>query len=83
MDGNVVSATATKLTKYKDLAIEKQKCWNTQEVQVTPVVMGAFGTVLNCYFTNLSHIPNARHNVIQKTVLLHSANMLCHVLSKE
>ena len=83
MDCNVVSATAHKLTKYKDLSIETQKCWNTSEITVVPIVMGDLGTVLHSFFTNLEKIPNAWLNVIQKTVLLHTSNILRHVLSKE
>ena len=83
MDHNIVNATAHKLTKYKDLAIEIQRCWNTKEVTVIPIVMGALGLVLHSFSTNLARISNARTNVIQKTVLLHSANILRHILSKE
>ena len=44
---NMVSKTAEKLCKYKDLEIEIQKLWNLAEVQTIPIVVGALGTILN------------------------------------
>jgi len=81
-DTNIVEKTAEKLIKYKDLEIEIQKCWNLKETSTVPVIIGALGTVSTDhkqYLKNLSE--NINPNVVQKTALLGTANILQNVLS--
>ena len=79
---NIVLKTAEKLVKYKDLEIEIQKCWNLKEISTVPVVVGALGTVSTDhkqYLKTLSKHINP--NVVQKTAMLGTANILRGVLS--
>ena len=81
-DMNIVLKTAEKLVKYKDLEIEIQKCWNLKEISTVPVVVGALGTVSTDhkqYLKTLSKHINP--NVVQKTAMLGTANILRGVLS--
>ena len=81
-DTNIVTKTAEKLMKYRDLEIEIQKCWDLKEVTTIPVVIGALGTVstdFTKYLKTLSKHINP--NVIQKTALLGTANIIRSVLS--
>ena len=81
-DTNIVEKTAEKLTKYKDLEIELQKCWNLKETQTVPIIIGALGTVSNDHIQYLKTL--SKHidpNVIQKTAMLGTANILRSVLS--
>jgi hypothetical protein len=43
-DRNVIKKEAEKILKYKDLIIEVQCTWNVK-AQVTPVIIGATGTI--------------------------------------
>ena len=84
MDTNIIMRTADKLTKYRDLEIEIQKCWNLTKVETIPVVIGALGTVcdnLHLHVKNVSE--EARVQVIQKTALLGTAHILRNFLKKE
>ena len=79
---NVVSKTAEKLCKYKDLEIEIQKLWNLRETRTIPIIVGALGTTLNGlskYAEQISEEINIK--IIQKTALLGSAHILRNVLS--
>ena len=81
-DTNIVEKTAEKLIKYRDLEIEIQKCWNLKETSTVPVIIGALGTVSTDhtqYLKNLSE--NINPDVVQKTALLGTANILRSVLS--
>ena len=42
---NIMKKEAEKITKYWDLEIELQKCWNLKKVRTIPVVIGALGSV--------------------------------------
>jgi len=80
---NIVRKVAEKLTKYRELEIELQKCWNLTEIKTVPVVCGALGTVgtsINKYLNMIS--PHVQFGVIQKTALLGTAHILRNVLSK-
>ena len=79
---NVVTKTADKLCKYKELEIEIQKLWNLVEVRTIPIIIGALGTALNglCKYSNLIS-ENIDTRTIQKTALLGSAHILRNVLS--
>jgi hypothetical protein len=79
---NVTKKTAEKITKYRDLEIELQKCWNLKEVQTIPVVIGALGTVL-CGIGRYLRIisPNVKFDVCQRTALLGTAHILRNFLT--
>ena len=81
---NIVRKVAEKLTKYRELEIELQKCWNLKEVKTVPVVCGALGTVGNSITKYLNMIStHIQFRVIQKTALLGTAHILRNVLTKE
>ena len=63
---NIVKKEAEKVTKYRDLEIELQKCWNLKKVRTIPIVIGALGSVtrgIDGYIEKIS--PNISFNVIQ------------------
>ena len=79
---NIVRKNAEKITKYRELGIELQKCWNLTEVKTIPVICGALGTVggnIEIYLKMIS--PQIKFNVIQKTVLLGTAHILRNFLT--
>ena len=81
-DTNIVKKTAEKLMKYRDLEIEIQKSWNLKEVSTIPVIIGALGTVSTDFTQYLKILSkHINPNVIQKTALLGTANILRSVLS--
>lgn len=80
---NVTRKEAEKNTKYRDLSIELQKCWNLKRIHTTPVVIGALGTVMKStkkYIESIS--TNILFDVIQKTTLLNTAHTLRNFLTK-
>ena len=81
---NIVRKVAEKLTKYRELEIELQKCWNLKEVKTVPVVCGALGTAVLSTAKYLDMISkHIQFRVIQKTALLGTAHILRNVLTKE
>ena len=81
---NIVRKEAEKITKYRDLEIELQKCWNLRKVSTTPVVIGALGTVtkgIEKYIRKIS--PNISLDIIQKTALLKTARILRNFLNND
>ena len=67
---NIMKKEAEKITKYRDLEIELQKCWNLRKIQTSPVVVGALGSVtrgVDDYKKRIS--PNISFGIIQWTVL--------------
>ena len=74
---NVVSKTAEKIVKYRNLEIEIQKCWNLTKVSTVPIIIGALGTVCQDIMTYIKAISkNIEFSVIQKTALLGTAHIL-------
>ena len=69
-DRNVIKKGAEKILKYKDLTIEIQRMWNVK-TKVTPVIIGATGTISNTFRKYVSNIPR-KHEVkeLQKTAIL-------------
>jgi hypothetical protein len=53
---NVIKTEAEKILKYKDLIIEIQLMWNVK-TKVTPVIIGATGTISKSFRKYLSSIP--------------------------
>ena len=81
-DTNIVNKTAEKLMKYRDLEIEVQKCWDLKEISTVPVIVGALGTVSTDFKQYLKILSkNINPNIVQKTALLGTANILRSVLS--
>ena len=79
---NVVKKEAEKITKYRDLEIEIQKCWNLKKVRTIPVVVGALGAVCNGITEYLKAISkNLIFDVIQRTALLGTAHILRNFLT--
>ncbi|GFG31022.1 hypothetical protein Cfor_05295 [Coptotermes formosanus] len=79
-DRNVVKKEAEKILKYKDLIIEIQRMWNVK-TQVTPVIIGATGTISKSFRKYLSSVPG-KHDTkeLQKTAVLGTAHTLREVL---
>jgi hypothetical protein len=78
---SVIKQEAEKIVKYKDLIrIEIQCMWNVKTM-VTPVIIGATGTISKSFRKYLSSIPR-KHNIkeLQKTAILGKANILQKVL---
>jgi len=61
-DRNVIKKEAEKTLKYKVLLIEMQRMWNKK---VTPVIIGATGTISKHSEKDLSNIPGK--NGIEET----------------
>lgn len=78
----MIRKTTENLMKYRNLQIEIQKCQNLKEVSTFPVVIGALGTVSTDFTQYLKIFSKyINPNVIQKTALLGTANILRSVLS--
>ena len=81
---NIVRKTAEKITKYRELEIELQKCWNLTSVKTIPVICGALGTAggnTSNYLKSIS--PQIQFRIIQKTALIGTAHILRNVLTKQ
>jgi hypothetical protein len=79
-DRNVIKKETEKILKYKDLIIKTQRMWNVK-TRVTPVIIGATGTISNSFRKYLSNIP-VKHDIkeLQKTAILGTAHTLRKVL---
>jgi hypothetical protein len=76
----VIKTEAEKILKYKDPISEIQRTWNIK-TQVTPVIIGATGTISKSFRKYLSSIPG-KHDIkeLQKTAILGTAHTLRKVL---
>jgi hypothetical protein len=76
----VIKKEAEKILKYKDLILEVQYMWNVK-TELTPVIIGATGTISKSFRKYLSSIPG-KHKVkeLQKTAILGTAHILRKVL---
>ena len=76
----MIKKEGEKILKYKDLTIEIQRMWNVK-TKVTPVIIGATGTISKSLRKYVSNIPG-KHEVkeLQKTALLGTAHILRKVL---
>jgi hypothetical protein len=79
-DRNVIKKETEKILKYKDLIIEIQLMWNVK-TKVTPVIIGATGTISKSFRKYLSSVPG-KHGIkeLQKTAILGTAHILRKVL---
>jgi hypothetical protein len=79
-DRNLIKEEAEKILKYKDIIIETQRMWNVK-TKVTPVIIGATGTISKSFTKYLSSIPG-KHDIkeLQKTAILGTTHTLRKVL---
>jgi hypothetical protein len=79
-DRNVIKKEVVKILKYKDLIIEMQHRWDVK-TKVTPVIIGATGTISKSFRKYLRSIPG-KHDIkaLQKTPILGTACILRKVL---
>jgi hypothetical protein len=79
-DRNVIKKEAKKILKYKDLITEIQRMWNVK-TKVTPVIIGATGTISKSFRKYFSSTPG-KHDLkkLQKTAILGTADILRKVL---
>jgi hypothetical protein len=73
-DRNVLKKEAEKILKCKDLTTEIQRMWNVK-TKVTPVIIGATGTISKSFRKYLSSVPG-KHDIkeLQKTAVLGTAH---------
>jgi hypothetical protein len=76
----VIKKEAEEILKYKDLTTEIRRMWNVK-TKVTPVKIGATGTISKSFRKYLSSIPG-KHDIkeLQKTAVLGTAHTLREVL---
>jgi hypothetical protein len=79
-DRNVIKKVGENFPKYKDLIIEIQHMWNVK-TKVTPVTIGATGTISKSFRKYLSSI-KGKHDIkeLHKTAILGTAHILREVL---
>ena len=80
-DTRIEEKEIEKITKYQDLKIEIQRCWQTKTT-VVPIVVGALGAMPKGLTENLKKLgcENLHPGLIQKSVLLGTAHILRKVL---
>ena len=79
-DHRIKQKECEKKDKYLDLARELKKLWNMQ-VTITPIVIGAFGTVTKGLLKGLEDLEvGGQVETIQMTALLRTARILRRVL---
>jgi hypothetical protein len=73
-DRSIFKKEAEKILKYKDLKIEIQRKWNVK-TKVTPVMIGATGTISKSFRKYLSSVPG-KHDIkeLQKTAVRGTAH---------
>jgi hypothetical protein len=73
-DRNVMKKEAEKILKYKDFTTEIQRMWKVK-TKVTPVTIGATGTISKSFRKYLSSVPG-KHDIkeLQKTAVLGTAH---------
>jgi hypothetical protein len=76
----VIKKEVEKIPKYKDLITEVQRMWNVK-TKLTPVIIGATGTISKSFRKYLSSVPG-QHDIkeLQKTAVLGTAHTLREVL---
>ena len=81
-DTNIVNKCAEKIRKYKPLENQLRKCWNLKFIQTVPIIIGALGTVTSITIELIDCItPQLNFNIMQKTVLIGTQNILRNFLS--
>jgi hypothetical protein len=79
-DINVIKKEAENILKCRELVTEIQRMWNVK-TKVTPVIIGATGTISKSFGKYLSSIPG-KHEIkeLQKTAILGRTHILRKVL---
>jgi hypothetical protein len=79
-DRNAIKKEAGKILKYKDLITEIQRTWKVK-TKVTPVIIGATGTISKSFRKYLSSILG-KHEVkeLWETAILGTTHILLRVL---
>ena len=81
-DSRVKDKEQEKIEKYEQLKEEIARLWNMKKVTVIPVVIGALGCISNCFESYMEKIGvEVKLQVVQKTALLGTANILRKTLS--
>ena len=78
VDNNLILKRNEKLDNYSELRLEKARMWNKEKL-IVPVIIGALGPIPNHLQCNLNKL--GMSFLIQKSVLLGTANTLRKVLS--
>jgi hypothetical protein len=79
-DRNVMKEGAENILKYEDLTTEMQHVWNVKK-KVTPVIIGATGTISKSFRKYLSNVPGKIDiKELQKTAILGTVHVLREVL---
>ena len=80
-DFNVARKEVRKINKYQDLLIEIQRLWNVR-ADVIPIVIGTLGALSPKFNDRLRKLGvHLKPYVLQKSVLLQTARLLCPTLS--
>ena len=81
-DSRLKDKEQEKNEKYEQLKEEIARLWNMKKVTGIPVVIGALGCISNCFGSYMEKIgAEVKLQVVQKTVLLGTANILRKTLS--
>eukprot|EP00957_Ditylum_brightwellii_P182143 13877680-Ditylum_brightwellii.AAC.1 len=81
-DTNVVSKTAEKIKKYRDLDIALKKNWKAGKIQTIPIVVGVFGSICKISLYYLQQVSKHIYSdVVQKTAVLRTTHMIHHILT--
>ena len=77
-DTNIQQKYNEKIQKYTDLAIEIQRIWNQQKVQIIPLIVSATGITPSSFTQNLTtlDLPHTLHKNFQKSVIIKTAHGL-------
>ena len=78
VDNNLILKRNEKLDNYSELRLEKARMWDKEKL-IVPVIIGALGSIPNHLQCNLNKL--GMSFLIQKSVLLGTANTLRKVLS--
>ena len=81
MSSRVLEKEDEKVERYTDMTIEIKTLWKMKSVKITPVVIGALGTVSNNLDKHLKQISSTiTMEMIQKSVLFKTPRILRPVL---
>lgn len=77
-DTNVIKKEQEKVTKYIPLAVEIKEVWKQNKVVVVPIVISTTGITSVNFIQNLNRIgiPSNIHSIIQKAIILKTANIV-------
>ena len=83
-DINILQKYAEKIRNYRPLEIELTKCWNLNQIETVPIILGALGSVSDDTLSNLDYISRRiNFNIVQKTVLIGTQSILKNVLTSK